>query len=268
MTTASMPMYDLPEVRPALDAFWSRIADNLAIEGLAWIPEGLTHGRPVRELWSDPDLLISQCCGFDLVKRYRGKLRPILAPRFTAPGCDGCRYCSIVVVSSESRCRSLEDLRGTVCVVNGLESHSGMNALRALVAPLNREGRFFSAVKASGGHCDSLAMVGGGVAEVAAIDCVTFALLRRHRPESVTGVRPLCMTASVPGIPFVTRADLADELVALLRAALVEALNTPELTEERETLMICGQDELDLSDYEQIIAAEQEAAKLGYALLR
>ena len=100
----------------------------------------------------------------------------------------------------------LSDLRNAVCVVNSHESHSGANALRALVAPLNRRGRFFSRIVTSGSHPASVAMVARGEADVAAIDCVTYACLERYRPSRLQGTRRLCYTARAPGIPFVTRA--------------------------------------------------------------
>jgi ABC-type phosphate/phosphonate transport system substrate-binding protein len=68
-------------------------------------------------------------------------------------------------------------MRGTICAVNGRESHSGMNALRALVAPASHAGRFFAEVKVTGTHAASIAMVQSSAADIAAIDCVTHALI-------------------------------------------------------------------------------------------
>ena len=111
-------------------------------------------------------------------------------------------------------------------------------------------------------------MVQRGEADVAAIDCVTFALLQRNRPSAVEQLRVLTRTSCAPGVPFVTRADVRDELVSLLRAALTEALEAPELKQAHECLMLGGLDALPLSDYEGILAIEQQAAMQGFALLR
>jgi ABC-type phosphate/phosphonate transport system substrate-binding protein len=100
----------------------------------------------------------------------------------------GPRYNSFVVISEDSSAKRFEDLRGARCVVNEMTSHSGMNALRGLMAPLHRGGRFFSEVAISGSHVASLATVAAGAADVAAIDCVTYELLRRYRPESLRRV--------------------------------------------------------------------------------
>ena len=66
-----------------------------------------------------------------------------------------------------------------------------MNLLRAAIAPLSDGTPFFESVVLSGSHRRSVAMVVAGVADVAAIDCVTFAHLQRLYPHEVTGVRVL-----------------------------------------------------------------------------
>ncbi len=38
MRTASLPMYDLPEIRAATAAFWASLAGNLRRHGLADVP--------------------------------------------------------------------------------------------------------------------------------------------------------------------------------------------------------------------------------------
>ena len=78
--------------------------------------------------------------------------RPIVTPHYGAPDCEGCHYSSVVVVTEDSEASDVLKMRGAVCVINGTESHSGMNALRALVAPVSHNGRFFSKVKVSGAH--------------------------------------------------------------------------------------------------------------------
>ncbi len=62
---------------------------------------------------------------------------------------------------------------------NAEHSQSGYNVLRKMVAPLSREGRFFSAVMFSGSHRQSLRELQQENADIAAIDCVTYALLQR-----------------------------------------------------------------------------------------
>ena len=260
-------MYDLPEVRPAVVALWSGLARHLARAGIAEVPAALACEPPVAALWRRPDLLFSQCCGYDLVNEYAGALRPLATPCYLAPGCAGPSYRSIVVVAEDRPAGSLEDLRGAVCVINGWNSHSGMSALRALIAPLSRDGRFFTEIRVSGAHSESLAMVGRGKADVAAIDCVVHALLARHRPAALHGTRPLAETADAPSPPFVTWAGASEDVVARLRAALIETFDGPTLEAAREDLLLAGIEVLPLAVYDRISAFERLAARHGYPVL-
>jgi ABC-type phosphate/phosphonate transport system substrate-binding protein len=143
-----------------------------------------------------------------------------------------------------------------------------MNALRALIAPLSREGRFFSEVKVSGAHSESLAMISRAEADVAAIDCVTYALLRRYRPSALAGTRPLCRTASAPVGPYVTRVDRDMDFVTQLRAALVDAFDDPHLASARDDLLLGGVEMLPASAYNRLTRFERFAAERGYAELQ
>ena len=265
--SVSLPMYDLPEVRPALGALWAGLARHLARADVADVPAALACEEPTAALWRRPDLLLSQCCGYDLVGAHAGDLRPLATPCYAAPSCAGARYRSIVVVAEDRPARGLEDLRGGVCAINGWSSHSGMSALRALIAPLAREGRFFAAVRVSGAHSASLAMVARGEADVAAIDCVVHALLARHRPAALRGTRPLTETASAPAPPLVTRARAGEDLIARLRAALVATFEDPALAAAREDLLLAGIEILPPAAYLQIRAFERYAARHGYPVL-
>ena len=261
-------MYDFEEVRGAHEVLWSSVAQKLKRAGVKRVPAALDRSRSVHEIWTDPGLLLSQCCGADLVGRYNETLALVATPLYQAPGCDGYLYSSVVLVAENSPATELSDLRNAVCVVNSRESHSGANALRALVAPLSRRGRFFSRIVTSGSHPASVATVGRGVADIAAIDCVTYAHLERYRPSLLQGTRPLCYTASAPGIPFVTRAGSDPDRIWQLQSALLEAFKEPEVRAAGAAVFIDGVELLPRSAYERIVEFERLAAAQGYPELR
>ena len=267
-SSASFPMYDFEEVHGAHDVLWRSVARRLERAGVQGVPGTLARGPSVHALWEDPGLLLSQCCGADLVGRYAGKLTPLATPRYSAPGCEGCLYASAVLVAADSPATGLEDLRDAVCVINGYESHSGTNALRELLAPLARQGRFFSRVLTSGSHVASIAVLAGGGADVASIDCVTYALVERHRPSLLEGTRRLCYTAQAPGIPFVTRAGTSDERIRTLQRALLDAFEEPEVRAAGAAMFIEGVEILPLSAYDRIREFRRLAAARGYPELR
>lgn len=263
---ASLGMYDQPWLQQANDAIWAGLVRQLRLLGVA-APERLERTRTLGEIWLDPDLLLAQTCGYPLVTFLAGRVRLVATPCYDTPYTDGPDYRSVIVVRADSGTISLGGLRGGRAAVNEATSNSGMNFLRAVVAPLARRGRFFSSVTYTGAHIASMAAIAAGEADVAAIDGVTFTLTARHRPELVAGLRVLMQSPSVPGLPLVTRADAPDDLVATLRAALDGVIADPTLAPARAALGLVGFAQVPLERYQAVLDLEIEAARLGYPIL-
>ncbi len=264
MAAAGLPMYDLPELRAATDAWWSGLARALRREGIEDVPDVLTRGASTEAVWQRPDLLLSQTCGYNMTDGWRERLAYVATPHYTAPGCRGPFYSSVVIVRADSPAQSLDDLRGLRCAINGYASHSGCNALRATVAPLARNGRFFGSVTVSGGHAASLALVASGEAHVAAIDCVTYALTVRFRPCLSEALRIVAQTVAAPVGPYVTRSGAPADLIARLRNGLAQAIRDPDLAVARDALLLGGFEVLPVDGYERMAQLESEATRLGF----
>jgi hypothetical protein len=264
---AGLPMYDPPELRREVDAWWSGLAAAFRSAGIADVPKRLDRGIAFDALWSAPDLLFAQACGFPMLGRWAGRLHYLATPRYTAPGCEDSGYCSWIVVAVDSTARTIEDLRGARCSISGRNSHSGYNALRALVAPLACNGRFFGSVSVSGSHSDSLAQIARGEADVAAIDCVTHALLSRCRPDAIAATQIIGRTARAPGLPYVTRSPADAGLVQRLRAGLALAFADPGLAPVRDALLIGGLDVLPVASYRCMADMEADALRRRYCEL-
>ncbi len=265
---ASLPMYDLPEIRRETDALWELLATHMRRAGVTDVPATLNRDDPYDSLWSQPTLLISQACGLPLMNSYQDMLRPLATPVYDVEGCRGARYSSAVLIAESSNIAKVEELRGKACAVNSLQSQSGCNAIRAMVAPLNRGGRFFSEVRITGSHRLSMASVAAGETSVCAVDCVTYALLSRYAPESTNGTRILGFTPECPGLPVVVRADLDEDRFTRLRLALKNAIDDPAGAGVREALFIKGIEETELDDYRSLLRMAAQADALGYAELR
>ena len=264
MLRASLPMYDLPEVRDCADRLWGTIAEELREAGVAGVPDALERPSDRHDAWRPDGLLFSQTCGYPVATALRGVVRVLATPHYAAPGCEGPRYSSAVVVREASRVVALEELRGAVCAFNSRDSQSGYNTLRAAIAPIARGGRFFARTVETGAHAASIEAVRTGRADVCAIDCVTWALHARHRPSVLTGLEVVCRTAPAPGLPFVTAADVPDATIASIREALGRAFVRPELAGTREALLISGLSVLPPDAYEALLAMDRAAAASGY----
>lgn len=264
MGLAGLPMYDLEELRWAHDAWWQALARGFRAAGVAEVPAALDPAPDHRELWARPDLLFGQACGYPLTHEFADRLALVATPCYAAAGCDGASYRSWILVRDDSATARLEQLAGACAAINDRASQSGCNALKALVAPLARGGRFFGSVEVTGSHLASIAAVREGRADVAAIDCVTYALLRRHRSSALFGTRVIAASAAAPALPYVTATGTDPRTLERLRAGLRAALTDRASEAARAALLIAGVEFLPLAAYDVIRAQERAAAELGY----
>ncbi|MEM9188863.1 MAG: PhnD/SsuA/transferrin family substrate-binding protein [Myxococcota bacterium] len=258
---AALPMYDLPELRSAHDALWRGLATTLAEAGME-VPRELTR-RPDLDL-AAPGLILGQTCGYPLLKTLQGKVRVVGRPAYTTPYADAGWYVGLVVVPERLATAGLGELRRSRAVVNDFQSHSGMNALRAIVARVAGGAPFFETVHASGSHRESMRLLRRGDADVASIDSVTWTLLRAVAPDESEGLTVIARSAPAPTLPFVTDRNASDSQVRILRDALETALARSEPT----SLLLTGLLEANESDYEPLLQDENDAAELGYPELR
>lgn len=263
---AALPMYDFPHLRDAHAALWTAIAGRLRAQGVA-APAELNWKPPPESGWTDPRLLVGQTCGYPLIKRLGGAVQVLATPRYAAPGCEGAFHRSAIVVAADSPWRRLEDLRGSRCALNAPDSNSGMNLLRDTVADVAGGRPFFAEVIETGAHRLSLAAVTSGRADVAAIDGVTFELLRGRDGAGSRALRVLGWTRSSPGLPWITSAATDAATTAVLRQALLEAGSDPATAEARRVLLIDGFEVLPAKAYGRVAELEQDAVRKGYPAL-
>ncbi|MCZ8158339.1 MAG: PhnD/SsuA/transferrin family substrate-binding protein [Rhizobiaceae bacterium] len=257
-----------PVVVEAQRDLWAFLRERLLAAGLAGVPDTLDETLAHHEAWLDPRLLLAQTCGFPFVKHLRGRVRLVATPVYEAPGCDGHTMVSVIVVRAGDAPDSLAACRGLRVAINEPGSNSGYNLLRASIAPLAGGHPFFRSVLETGGHLASMEAVRQGKADLAAIDCITFDLLRRHAPERIEGLHILAETPSGPNLPFITRLATSDDELALLRSALQAAITAPELKEARTILGLKDVVILEETAYDILLDLERSAIKAGYPELR
>ncbi|KVL27525.1 phosphate ABC transporter substrate-binding protein [Burkholderia territorii] len=265
---AGLPMYNVTPrhaalwralLRDALDAFAH--AGGPAGVALLDEPFGDLHA-----LWRRDDLLLSQTCGYPYrMLGLRDTVQPIATPAFDAPGCDGARYSSVLVVSARVHsggATTLAACRGLRAAYNGADSHSGMNAFRHAVAAHAHDGRFFGSVVSFGSHLNVLRALAAGVADCAAIDCVTFAYVGDALPELLNDIRIIGMTASAPGLPLIASKALEGRLVAALQDALDHAVTVD--AQRASALRLKRFERLPPDAYDAIADFATDAAAHGY----
>lgn len=258
----AFPMYSLH--RPDTDAFLQAISERLAARGMSasvvWPQE------PLLSHWQRDTLLLGQTCGFPLVTQLPD-VQTVGCFHYAAPGCDGYRYRSLLVTRRENARQTLADFRGRVVACNSVDSQSGYNALRIMVAPLAERGAFFSSVVLSGSHRQSLVAIAQDKADIAAIDCVTWALLQRHEPALLAGLVVIGLSPLAPGLPLISAKQTPTHTLVQLREVLSELVSDPRYRARCDALLITGFSPIAREAYSPLLAWRDEAAKQGVTQL-
>lgn len=236
-------MYDWPERRAEVDAEWAILRDRLRESGidapgrltrrngdLPAVPGGIRDaaGRmiapdpatlppddlDVATLWRHPQLLLAQTCWGPMeTTGLAAHVRVVGQPDYSAfEGGQGERYRSAIVMRTGEARRSLADARDLRFAFNEPHSMSGFLAverdLRAarLLNDDNGMAAFFGRMIQTGSHRASVRAVAGDQADVAAIDCRTWAYCRRYE-TAASALAVIGWTAPRNGLPFITAKD-------------------------------------------------------------
>ncbi|MGX7001994.1 phosphate/phosphite/phosphonate ABC transporter substrate-binding protein [Caballeronia sp. KNU42] len=265
---AALPMYN---VTPALAGDWRALLDHVHQRLRLWLEargDTLAIVDPetsLQEFWLRDDLLLSQTCGYPLVKALTARVQLVTTPVFTVDGCEGGDYHSVLVTRAAAKVTSLAQCRGLRAAYNTPDSNSGMNLLRSALAPLAGGQPFFASVIETGGHLASLQALQDDRADVAAIDCVSFAFVLDHRPDLALGLVEIGTTRSAPGLPLIASKRVPAEGVEALMSALTDSVAHDRALAKR--LKLDGFARRPLDDYARILDIEMNAAELGYPRL-
>lgn len=219
-------MYDLPQMRPANNRFWQAIRAQLK-----QAPQQLTHDADPWQVWQSPDLLFAQTCGYPYRARLHGQVQLIGTPDYGLPDCPPGHYNSVFITHADTPAQTPEDLAQGTFAFNEPLSQSGW---AAPMTHLGQQARFRHYLQ-TGAHAASARAVAQGQADLAAIDALTWALLRTHDPITRT-LREIGRTAPTPGLPYITSPrQNAQHLAQAVRRAILQ-LSAPD----RATLHLQG----------------------------
>lgn len=263
---AVLPMYDFPWTAAANDALWAAISARLAEAGVQ-SPTRLTRGGELAVLWRHPALIFGQTCGYPYASGLKDAVTMIAAPEYSFPGCEDASHRSFIVRRVSDSRRGLHEFRGATAALNAYDSNTGMNLFRATIASVAGGAPFFRAIVVTGSHEASVEAVIDGKADLASIDCVSFSLLKRGRPELTERVAVVAESAPSPGLPFIASAHLGRSTIDAVREALFAALADPDLAEARTALGLKGARVAMPADYDRVAEFERAAAVSGYPRL-
>jgi ABC-type phosphate/phosphonate transport system substrate-binding protein len=198
---AFLPMYAVRGTREHADTLWSCLRNSLRRNGFE-APEQVSTVTPRIDGWLHPDLILGQTCGLPYITRLCERVELIGTPDYGVEGCSPGYYHSTLVVSAAEKRQHLSEFFGATLAVNGKDSQSGYGAMVRATAPFVRAGRFFGRAIHTGSHDASMRLVTEGLADVAAIDSVTWRMSRAFDSQT-EGLKSIGTTEPTPGLPFI-----------------------------------------------------------------
>jgi ABC-type phosphate/phosphonate transport system substrate-binding protein len=199
-------MYDMPVLQPVNDRLWTSIRNHLG-----YGPDDLTRDADDWDVWLNPDLIFAQTCGMPYRTHLHDKVQLVGTPDYGLTGCPPGYYRSIFV-SRQDDPRDLEQLAKGTFAYNEKLSQSGW---AAPMVHLERRGQRPADLVATGGHAQSAAAVAEGRADFAALDALTWEMLKAHSDLGAV-LRESGTTIPTPALPYIT--SIGQDAAAVARA--------------------------------------------------
>ena len=230
---ASLGMYPFEPLRPAYDRLWQAVRERAA-----WVPDRLEWDVDLHAQWRDAATVVGYTCGWPLVTELADladadRLHVVGTFVFAIPEADGPTYRSVLVAR---RPGTAADFVGALAAANGPDSLSGwVSLLHAVHGP---GARWQGEVLFTGAHVESVRAVHEGRAEVASIDAVSLAHIRRLHPEICSDLVEVGNGPQVPCLPVIAGPTVGPAALRDLQAAFTDAVADPALAEVRATLLV------------------------------
>lgn len=217
---AALPMYDWPETRAEMDGWYAALRRKAPV-----LPATLTRTDDLHTLWRDPALILSQTCWGPLSLGLDACLLVLAQPDYgDVPGGRGPFYRSALVARKGGAIPvpdhpgpALPALAGQLA----FNSRDSLSGWLSLVQDAGDPAGWADGLVETGGHRASIRAVAEGRADLAAIDCRSWAQALAHEPCARELV-VIGWTAERPGLPFVTARATDEDTAQALAAALID----------------------------------------------
>ena len=248
---ASLSMYDWPETGHALDVLWSNIQNQLTLQDIQ-APVSLDRNNHPAALWSKPELLIGQTCGWPYANYLKEQVIPFARFHYDLPDCPPGHYNSVYIGHDDDDFDHLASPAAFQFVekiaMNSDDSQSGFHVFSEITGEPAEKSIVKEKRIVTGAHRNSISAIANGDANIAAIDAVAFELAKHYEPEMVSKIIVLRNSKPLPGLPLITSKD-NQHLAPLLFEAVKTAIEETAI-DVLETLLIKGVVKAKPSDYD------------------
>ncbi|TPL00087.1 MULTISPECIES: PhnD/SsuA/transferrin family substrate-binding protein [unclassified Mesorhizobium] len=190
------------------------------------------------QFWLSPALLFGQTCWGPMELGLAPHVQVIAQPSYDAfEGGQGELYSSALVMAADGGPSVVSPADGKAVIpldliggkrftFNNPDSMSGLIGLTRDLEAMGESLDIFASRSESGGHRSSIVAVAEGKADIAAIDCESWALAQRFEPAA-KGVKVVGWTARRKGLPYITARTTPERIIAAMREVVESGSEQP-----------------------------------------
>lgn len=206
-------MYDWPETRRETDAFFHEFVTRMGLEGQINLMRPSDESN-IATLWRAPNLLLGQTCWGPMNRGLARDVTVLAQPDYsTFDGGDGPFYRSAFVARAPLKTKAHRRF-----------AYNARDSLSGYIAPnLDLEHGLedtFGTMIETGAHRASIKAVADGQADIAAIDCRTWAMAQPHEPAA-QNLAVVQWTQPRLGLPYICSPKIPQPLARQAQAALI-----------------------------------------------
>jgi ABC-type phosphate/phosphonate transport system substrate-binding protein len=237
----SFGMYPFEPLRPAWEQLWAGVHERAP-----WTPADLTWDGTVQEHWADPECVVAHACGWPIATTLHAIFDVVGAFTLALPEAVGHRYRSVFVAARRDPLGAFVTGE-TALAANSDDSLSGWVSLRAATVGTGQP--WPGPIHWTGAHLDSVRAVHDGAADLASIDELTWAHIRRLYPDLAAGLHVVGRGPLIPSPAIVTSTGRVEDL----RDAFSSTMADPATRLARAALLLAGFVALDNSEYGRLL---------------
>ena len=185
-------------------------------------------------------LYLGQICGIDFANAGAEDYRYLATFALADEAVPAGHYRSVLVTPAKGGLKALEEFRPDQHLVAVNEPGSFSGAVTFASTMLGSGKGKFPHHQITGSHAASLDRVAQAKVMLASIDCVSFEMVTRQYPEMRDQIRIVGFTAPHPGLPFVTSAQMPDDICAVMSQRLCSFFHGERVKLWSERLGVSG----------------------------
>ncbi len=179
------------------------------------------------------------------------------------------KYFSYTIVRRDSKLNSWQDLRGHSYAYSEQSSNSGYNMPRYKLIQLGAKSweDWFSKVRVSGSHEESIRLVSNGTVDASSVDSLVFDYERGSKDPDALNVKIIEALGYPKGagiVPVVISNKVDPKLAGELQSALLNMHNDPEGKRILQKALILRFNPPDDKNYDDVRHMEQAARDAGF----